>query len=178
MGRTIQAAEGTAISLITLAAVLVIALLQKPFAWLVCFKLGLLSSGNKLALQGVFYLDQCTTSSPTVRPSCHQWDSSVWHPGCPPKEKNSTLISKPDWANDRHHPCLQAVYPRAVISCCAALPWKRAKDWLPQNVSGLAGADGSCPWIDWAFKVILRLGSLPWNWHPVWLWMLSDAGSR
>lgn len=28
------------------------------------FTLGLLSSGNRLALQGVFYLDECTTSSP------------------------------------------------------------------------------------------------------------------
>lgn len=62
----------------------------------VCFALGLLSSGNNLAVQGVFYLDQCTASSPAVGPSCHQWASSVWHPGCPPKEKNSTLISKPD----------------------------------------------------------------------------------
>ncbi|KAJ7420720.1 hypothetical protein BTVI_20683 [Pitangus sulphuratus] len=57
---------------------------------------GLLSTRNNLALQGVLYLDQCITNSPTVRPSCHQWDSSVWHTGCSPKEKNSTLISKPD----------------------------------------------------------------------------------
>lgn len=62
----------------------------------VCFALGLLSSGNKLALQGVFYLHECATSSPAVGPSCHQWDSSVWHPGWLPKEKNSSLISKPD----------------------------------------------------------------------------------
>lgn len=62
----------------------------------VCFALGLLSSGHKLALQGVFYLYECTTSSPALGPSCHQWDSSVQHPGWLPKEKKSSLISKPD----------------------------------------------------------------------------------
>lgn len=51
---TIRGTEVAATSLITLAAILVIALSQKPFALLilccVCFAPGLLSSRNKLSL--------------------------------------------------------------------------------------------------------------------------------